>query len=173
MALYITYIRPIMEYADAVFNTNILKRQVEDVQRQTLLCCVNAYRLMSLQRLLSELGLDPLVSRRKCLSLCHMYKIANRLIPKYPAELLPQRSKIPIITYSFNQIIGSNHENLYVVKNTFFWRIVNEWNLVSVELRQSSFSRIFKNGLQKVTLKNKTNKLVCVFEQLFLSLSNS
>ena len=92
LTLYKTYIRPILDCACVVFNTNLQKRQVdmlEDVQRRALLCSINAYRHASHQRLLTESGFDPLINRRKFLGLCHKYKIVNGLTPKYLADLLP------------------------------------------------------------------------------------
>ncbi len=55
LLLYKTYVRPVLEYATCVFSSHLTAGQeqmLEDVQRQALLACLNAYRHTSHTKLL-------------------------------------------------------------------------------------------------------------------------
>ncbi len=85
-----------LEYATCVFGSHLTAGQeqmLEDVQRQALLACLNAYRHTSHTKLLQEAGLQTLNIRRKYFGLCQYFKFVNFLVPDYLPEMLPRRAE--------------------------------------------------------------------------------
>ena len=92
LMIYKVFIRPRLEYANALFGNNLTKNQadpLENVQRQALLCCLGTYRHTSHAMLLQEVGIEPLSIRRKYFRLCQLYKMINNLCPRYLSMLIP------------------------------------------------------------------------------------
>ena len=89
--IYKTFIRPKLEYADAVFDacSDNFSKQLESVQRQAALACSRAYRCTSHTALLKELGLEPLATRRKYHKMALLYKMVKKLVPDYLSNLVP------------------------------------------------------------------------------------
>lgn len=90
--IYISFIRPILEYGDFVFDncTNEQKKNtLEKVQYETALIVTGATTLVSLRKLRDEIGWDTLESRRQKHKLLLFYKMKNNLTPAYLSDLLP------------------------------------------------------------------------------------
>ncbi len=67
LAIYKTYIRPLLEYATLIFNANLSKSQagvLENIQRRALFAYLGAYRHKSHSKLLHESWIEPLAIRR-------------------------------------------------------------------------------------------------------------
>ena len=65
--IYLTMIRPVLEYGNIIY-TNLpdrLNDKLEAVQRRAALACTGAYRHTSNDKLLHELGWQPLHLRRQ------------------------------------------------------------------------------------------------------------
>ena len=141
LSVYKTYIRPILEYGNPIFNSNLTKGQserLENIQRQALLSSVNAYRHTSHEKLLKESGIEPLAVRRRYFGLSQLYKIVNALVPKYLNDLLPP-SRGQINQYQLRrgeQFIPSRSNKIYV-RNPFFNSVTAVWNTLSPEIRLS------------------------------------
>jgi hypothetical protein len=80
---YITMIRPILEYANIIYdNTTFeLSQKIEHIQRRAGLICTGAYRHTEHRSLLQELGWESLSLRRKNHKLIQYYKIINNHTP--------------------------------------------------------------------------------------------
>ena len=65
--LYITMVRPILEYGDVLYANILLSigRSIEQVQRRAALACTGGYRHTSYNNLLHDLNWEPLYTRRK------------------------------------------------------------------------------------------------------------
>lgn len=97
--IYISFIRPVLEYSDVVWDNCSEKdaKLLEDIQVEAariitgLSCCSS--------KLYDELGWDLLQTRRKIHKLILFFKIINGFSPKYLNELLePYRP--PVHTYN-------------------------------------------------------------------------
>ena len=93
--LYMSYIRPIMEYSSQVW-CNITKQQsdrLEGLQREAIRIVTGTKKGTSHQALLEETGWQNLKERRiyHCLSMMH--KIVHRNAPPGLTELLPDRTE--------------------------------------------------------------------------------
>ena len=166
LCIYTSYIRPLLEYNASIFSGNLSNDQIhtlEQVQRQALLSAVAAYRHTPQEKLLHEVGIEPLFIRRKYFGLCHLYKILNGLTPTYLANLLPvtvgNSSRYPLRN-SFDLAIPRTTKNY--VQRSFFWNTVNQWNTLDINIRQSPSLASFKRNV-KANSPYKQNKLYDVF----------
>ena len=89
-AIYLSYIRPQLEYASIIYNNCAQEqsKRLEVCQRRAAIACTRAYKHT---RLLKELGWPRLETRRTYFSQLRLFKIANNLTPPYLNMLLPRR----------------------------------------------------------------------------------
>ncbi len=67
---------------------NVQINAVEDIQRQALNACVDAYKHTAHSKLLHECGIEPLSIRRKYFGLTQLYKIKENVTLPYLKILL-------------------------------------------------------------------------------------
>ena len=83
--LYKTIIRPVLNYGDIIYDSCLKSKTeaLEKFQRKAALVCSGAFKIISHEKLLKELGWSKLESRRSMHRLILFYKIANSLAPAY------------------------------------------------------------------------------------------
>ena len=93
--LYCTMIRPILEYANVVFDNmpNHLSDALERFQYQAGLVCSGALHGTSRVAVLQHLGWPALAERRQIHKLSLLFKIYNNLAPQYLVDLLPEDTR--------------------------------------------------------------------------------
>ena len=79
-SLYTSMIRPILDYADIIYNNCTLSigRSIEGIQRRAALICTGAYKHTEHAKLLSDLGWPTLLARRTHHCLCVYYKLIKK-----------------------------------------------------------------------------------------------
>ncbi len=89
--MYFIYIRPILEYADVVWDNCTLyeKEELEKIQLEAARIVCGATKLVSLDLLYKETGWEKLSSRRRKHKLITFYKMYKHLSPAYLCELVP------------------------------------------------------------------------------------
>ena len=126
--IYKTYIRPKMEYATIIFDGNLNQKQIDDYenkQRSAILCATKAYRHTSHEKLLHEVGIEPLSLRRKYFSLCHLFKITVGLAPSYLYNLLPPRvHEVTAYPLRNMQDFAVPKVSKNYIKLSFFWKVL-------------------------------------------------
>ena len=88
--IYFTFIRPILEYADIVWD-NCTQHQANDLEKIQLEAgriVTGATKLVSTQKLYSELGWNKFSERRRFHKLHQFYKMNHNLAPGYVCDLL-------------------------------------------------------------------------------------
>ncbi len=83
-SIYIAFIRPVLEYADVVWN-NCTRYELEDlekIQLEAARIVTGTTKLVSIDALYSETGWDKLENRRHKHKLTLMYKMQNSMCPK-------------------------------------------------------------------------------------------
>jgi hypothetical protein len=149
---FITYIRPILEYNSVIWSPTFiyLIDLLRSVQRGF------TKRLPSLSsrtypERLALLDLEPLELRRLRADLVFYFEIFNNLTPFNQHEIFliytPIASSRSNSPYLLKPICASNK-----VLSTFFYRSVDEWNVLPPSLRSSSSLPAFKRGLKNVDL---------------------
>ena len=89
--IYFSFIRPLLEYADVVWDncTQYEANELEKIQHETARIVSGATKLVSIDKLLKEVGRDTLSCRRKKHKLILFYKMINGLCPDYLPSLVP------------------------------------------------------------------------------------
>jgi hypothetical protein len=159
--LYKSMIRPILEYADVIYdgsNDTHLKR-VESTQRQAALACTGAYKHTRHVNLLEELGWQPLGARRKHHRLNVMFKIQNGLTPNYLQRICPPLTRNRT---EYNLRTGANittpAQRTTTYHMSFIPESIRDWNNLDVLTKSATSIETFKNKL-KSKIINKPNPL--------------
>ena len=91
--LYLTQVRPLLEYAFPVWDPHLEKdiKALESVQKFAAKMCSKTWQRSSYSEQLCALNLSTLKERWDYLKLCFLYKILNNLVffPKSPLALRP------------------------------------------------------------------------------------
>ena len=89
---YFTFIRPILEYADVVWDNCELNEvnALEKIQLKAARIVTGATKLVSLEMLYKEKGWETLEIRRSTHKLHLFYKINNNISPEYISSFVPQ-----------------------------------------------------------------------------------
>ena len=130
--IYFSFIRPLLEYADVVWNncaqyeSNELEKKI---QNEAARIVTGATKLVSIISLLLETGWETLSSRRNKHKLTFFYKMQNDLSPDYLCSLVPptvgSTSSYPLRNANDLQIIHANSQLYY---NSFLPSALREWN---------------------------------------------
>ena len=89
--IYLTFIRPILEYADVVWDicTNYEKQELDKIQTEAARIVTGATKLVSLHAFFDEVKWEPLAARRMKHRLLLIYTMFNNLSPEYLSSLIP------------------------------------------------------------------------------------
>ena len=105
--IYFTFIRPILEYADVVWNncTQYEVNELEKIQNEAARIVTGATKLVSINSLMQETGWETLSNRRKKHKLFLFYKMQHQMSPDYLSSLVRQLLEVLlIISYGTLQI---------------------------------------------------------------------
>ena len=149
--IYISFIRPLLEYADVVWDncTQYEANELEQIQNEAARIVTGATKLVSIQSLLSETGWESLTSRREKHKLILYYKMQNGLTPDFLSSLVP-----PTVgsTTTYNLRNFSNlqtvHASSQLYYKSFLPSVTRSWNELSEDKRNSTSVAVFKSKLQ-------------------------
>ena len=151
--IYISFIRPILEYSDVLFDNCTIHEQneLEKVQYEAARIVTGTNKLISIEKLLSEVKWETLKNRRKKHKLILFYKMKNNLTPQYLSSLVPESidtSSAYSLRNSDDIQVPYSRTNLY--HNSFLPSVIRDYNNLSPEIKHapslSSFKRLlFKN----------------------------
>lgn len=149
--IYFSFIRPLLEYADVVWDncTQYEANELEKIQIEAARIVTGATRLVSLNLLYTETGWDTLACRRNKHKLIMFYKMYNGLVPAYLSSLIPPTVGANV-SYSLRnpnnlQTIHC-HSQLYY--NSFLPSAIRTWNVLPEETRNSDSVAILKHRLR-------------------------
>ena len=103
--IYIAFIRPILEYADVVWDncTQHEKHDLEGTQLEVARIATGTTKLVSVQKLYDEIGWETLDESRRKHKLVLFYKMYNDIAPSYLSSLVPRPDQN--VTVCVTQII--------------------------------------------------------------------
>ena len=89
--IHFSFIRPLLEYADVVWNncTQYESNELDKIQNEAARIVTGATKLASIDSLYTETGWKTLGSRMKTHKLTMFYKMKNGLCPHYLVSLVP------------------------------------------------------------------------------------
>ena len=133
---YISFIRPILEYADIVWDncTQYEIDLIEQIQIEAARVVTGATRLVSIELLYRETGWEPLYKRRYKHKMYQFYKMNNDLTPAYLTTLVP-----PTVEYaSAYNLRGSQNFRPMLTRTQLYYKsflpscIRNGMNFLSI-----------------------------------------
>ena len=158
--MYIVFIRPILEYADVIWDNCTLydKQKLEQIQLEAArTITIGATKLISINNLHKETGWDTLQERRRKHKLIYYFKMTNELCPQYLNTLVPARVG-DNVNYSLR-----NASNISRIKcktklysESFLPSVIKEWNSLPQDVRNTDSVGCFKRKLNKNVRKIPT-----------------
>ena len=148
--IYFTFIRPILEYADAVWNncTQYEVNDIEKIQIEAVRIVTGATKLVSINSLTNETGWESLSNRRKKHRRLLFYKMQHNISPNYLSSLVP-----PSVGNTTNYQLRNStdlltvHTNSQLYYNSFLPSAVRDWNELPEHIRNLPSITTFKNEL--------------------------
>lgn len=154
--IYITFIRPLMEYACEVWDGCFEKdaEKLEKVQLEAARIVTGLPKFANKEALYFETGWDPLVNRRQCRKITTFYKMHNRMCPEYLSNCLPPLTS-DMTTYNLR------NSNDYIIPrcrlrtsaDSFVPSSVRLWNNLDTSIRNSPTLSLFKKRIKTESLK--------------------
>ena len=150
LKLYVSYVRPHLEYCSPVWNPHS-KRHIEELERvQKFVLKVAMHKSWdsSYETLLATTNLATLESRRERASLCHLFKIINNLT-HYPEPPTKQQESHYNTRSSGSTLLTVPKSNTAYRQHSFFPSTINRWNKLSKEAKDCNSIISFKHSLSK------------------------
>jgi len=145
---YFSFIWPILEYADVVWD-NLTQSEEDDlanIQLEAARIICGATKLVSINNLYSETGLEPVSVRWRTHILILFYKMRHALAPRYLSSLIP--NQVGNIT-SYNLQNSSNLRYIscrsQLLSKSFLSSTINFWNSLTDAVRSASSQNFFKS----------------------------
>ena len=145
--LYISLIRPHLEYASPVWDPHCVSQigVLEKVQKFSLRMCLKAWNI-PYDSILERTALPSLEKRRKLLKLIFLFQILNG------SYLFPN---VPVTSQSMDKRLRNFHPTILnqpfartiAYRFSFFPDIVSVWNSLPLELRTISSLPVFKQNV--------------------------
>ena len=149
--IYISFIRPILEYADIVWDncTQYELNALEKIQIEAARIVTGTTKLISVNLLYQEIGWEPLTQRRTKHKLHMFYKMSNDLSPAYLTSLVPSSFENTVYSLRDSQNIRPVLTRTQLYYKSFIPSSIREWNELPFECRNSDSLTIFKHQLNK------------------------
>ena len=114
---YYSFIRPLLEYADVVWNncTQCESNKLDKIQNEAARIVSGATKLASIDSLYTETGWNTLGSRRKTHKLTMFYKMKNGLWPDYIVSLEIGALRVKVLSFQ-KKIKVFRFENATIVR---------------------------------------------------------
>ena len=148
--IYLSFIRPILEYGDTIWDncTQYEKAELDKIQNEAARIVTGTTKLVSIENLYEETKWETLEERRRKHKLTLFYKMVNNLSPSYLSSLVPQL----VNAVSAYNLRNSNNiqkvparSNYYY--NSFLPSTIRDWNSLPLDTRNSEFLASFKRKL--------------------------
>ena len=148
---YITLIRPVLEYACSAWDPFLVSHinSLEMVQRRAARFILNDYdRDSSVSKMLENIGLNNLTTRRLKSRLALLYKIDTKLTPMDVPVSVKRKDHNGRTDNGKAYIHMQSHSNIF--HNSFYVRTIRDWNALANEIVSCSSLESFVNKLTKV-----------------------
>ena len=146
--MYKSIIRPVVEYATAVWNPCLQKdiAEVEHVQRKVTKCIRGLSHLSYAERL-RQLNLPTLQTRRQYFDMLECYKVVHGLV-RSECQTVVALSESRTRGFHCKLTSTLPHARLNVRKHFFLERALSQWNALPVEITQQQSFSLFKCALR-------------------------
>ena len=152
--IYFSFIRPLLEYADVVWDncTQYEANELEKIQHEAARIVSGATKLVSIDKLLKEKKGYSLLPKEKHKQIL-FYKMTNGLCPDYLSSLVPptvgNSTAYRLRNASDYKYIRSNTQLYY---NSFLPSVVRDWNELPHTTRNAPSISSFKRSLNSTPI---------------------
>ena len=160
--LYTSYVRPVIEYADVVWDVPADNRHtlkiLDKVQKEAAKIVSGATSRCSTAELHNELGWEPLAKRRKLHRASMMHKVELGLAPTYLQELIPDRVQART-RYNLRNTEDRDVPlaRISAYSNSFFPAATRQWNDLHRTTKNSLTPNAFKRNYLNQNPRPKQN----------------
>ena len=141
LSIYLSFIRPTLEYGCAIFDnlSQEMAHTLESTQRRAALMITSAYKCTKNDNLLNELGLSPLSERRKYFKLVLFFKMKTQRTPEYLSNLCPPEvaDKMTYDLRNAAKIDEIKSTKNYFLKS-FLPSTIKLWNNLPAQIKSSN-----------------------------------
>ena len=148
--IYFTFIRPVLEYADLVWD-NCTEQQselLEKIQREAGRIVTGTTKFVGIEELDAELGWLKLSERRNLHKLYQFFKLENDLSPMYLTNLIPprvgERTNYPLRNSDHYVTMRTNSRSY---SSSFLPSTIIAWNNLPVTIKSATTIASFKHML--------------------------
>ena len=144
--IYMTYIRPYLDYCDSIYDELITKTdslRLERLQNRVARLVTGTMLRTPTDKLRDELGWTTLENRRKIhkLTLYYHLQIANSLTPSYISSVIPDtRMSQTGRSLRNSRTLTQTFNRTSLFENSFLPSTTRLWNKLPLPVRQSNFS---------------------------------
>lgn len=148
LRLYISLVRPHLEYATQVWNPHLNKdiEKLEKVQRFALKVCCKRWD-QSYTEALGQCALQDLQTRRTYLSLCYFYKLINGIFDFPNSPLIVRQLNYPTRSGRTNNMYLQPFAHTNSFLYSFFPQTISLWNSLPLSVASSPTFNCFKRQL--------------------------
>jgi hypothetical protein len=150
LRLWLSYLRPKLEYASQVWNGSIGVSKLEFIQRR-FTKRIRGISSVSYGNRLQQLQLPSLEDRRLYLDRVFLHKLLTGKLNVNPSDLCINRVKL--ITRSHATSIVTYRPKSATIGRNFSFRAAKIWNLLPLILKTTCSSTVFKKSLQHQILR--------------------
>ncbi len=155
--IYTSFIRPVLEYGDVLFDsgTQQEKDELEKIQQEAARIATGTTKLVSIHKLMREVGWESLESRRRKHKLVLFFKMTKDLTPYYLSSLVP-----PTVGSASRYRLRNARDfqvpraRTALYSNSFLPSVVREFNSLPAEVQSAdsvdSFKRMLSNNVPNV-----------------------
>ena len=148
--MYLSFVRPTMEYAQVVwggtYDSDMVK--LERIQVDAMRLITGATARSNIAKLYSETNFQTFESRTNDAMLCMMYKIVHRSAPPYLTNILELNDANPRYSMRNRDAIKIPHCRLSLFQRSFFPYTIKLWNKLPVNTQNIPTYESFKNHLR-------------------------
>lgn len=153
--MYFSFIRPLLEYSDVVWDNCTLqqKNELESVQNEAARIVTGATKLCNIDKMYNELKWETLATRRKKHKLVLFFKMKNNISPQFLTNLIPGQTQT---RYSLrnNSDIPTVRCNTQLYKESFLPSVIRDWNALPEHIKNSPSLNAFKRNLNRNMFKS-------------------
>ena len=154
--VYFSFIRPILEYGDVIWDSNIqnLADKIEHVQIEAMRIVTGGTKLTSINKLYDETGWEKLADQRTNHKLVLFHKMVYREVPAYLSNLL--LDTLSNLNHHFtcrSQSISAIRTRTSLYTGYYLPSSIKLWNELPLEFRNITSPDIFKNRLKVINKK--------------------
>ena len=150
--IYITFIRPLLEYADIIWDncSDQEKKDLEKLQTEAARIATGATKLVSIEKLYDEVCWERLETRRWKHKLVLFHKMYHTLAPQYLSTLVPPLVQ-DISRYNLRNAnnLQTIHARTTQYYESFLPSVVRDWNSLPCTDRDVDTTESFKNRLNQ------------------------